>query len=77
MDSIEEVGVRAGKQAADLYKFREREGTCESERRALPDAVEASRLEAQQLSDGGSEQERVNAIYWQSYADAFEAGIAH
>jgi len=30
MASIEEVGARAGKQAADLHKAREREGTHDS-----------------------------------------------
>jgi hypothetical protein len=72
---IEDVGAAAGKQAADLYKAREREGTHDSTRRALPDAVKAARSEAQHLSVGGSEQEVVNAIYWQSYAEAFEAEI--
>jgi hypothetical protein len=58
MDSIEEVGARAGKRAADLYKAREREGT-----------------DAANLQDSPSEDERAVAIYWTSYAAAFEAGI--
>jgi hypothetical protein len=75
MDSIEQVGASAGKRTADLYKFRKQEGTCGSERRALPDAVRAANLEAQQFSDSESEDERAVAIYWQSYADAFEAAV--
>ena len=77
MNSIEEVGARAGKRAADLYKAREREGTCESERRALPDAVNAANLEAQQFSDSESEDERAVAIYWASYAEAFKIAFSN
>jgi hypothetical protein len=77
MESIEEAGARAGKHAAELYRFREWEGTCESERRALPDAVKAALLDAQKHHDSDSEDERAIAIYWASYTAAFEAGIVH
>jgi hypothetical protein len=75
MESIEEVGARAGKRAADLYKARERVGTHDSIRHALPDAVKAAKADAQKLQDSASEDERAVAIYWASYAEAFEAGI--
>ncbi len=77
MDSIEDVGARAGKRAADLYKFREWEGTCESERRALPDAVRAAKVDVAKFRDSDNEDERAVAIFWASYAQEFEAGIAH
>ena len=77
MDSIEEAGASAGKQAADLYQFRKWEGTCESERRALPDAVKAAKVDAAKFRDSDSEDERALAVYWQSFAEAFHAEIAH
>ena len=73
---IEDVGAAAGKRAADLYNFRKMDGACESIRSALPDAVKAANADAQRFKDSASEDERAVAIYWQSYADAFEAGIA-
>jgi hypothetical protein len=41
----------------------------------LSEKVKAANLEAQQLRDSASEDERAIAIYWASYAAAFETGI--
>jgi hypothetical protein len=71
---IETVGARAGSNAADICKARVLEGHtwCQP---MLSEKVKAANLEAQQLRDSASEDERAIAIYWASYAEAFEAGI--
>jgi hypothetical protein len=73
---IETVGARAGKRAADICKARVFEGHtwCQP---LLSERVRAANLEAQQLRDSESEDDRCIAIYWASYAEAFEAGIKH
>ncbi|MCP1915694.1 hypothetical protein J2R96_008174 [Bradyrhizobium elkanii] len=74
--TIEEAGAQAGKHAADLSKAHERDGTCESIRSALPDAVRAAKAEASKFQDSGSEHELACAIYWENYHEAFETWIA-
>jgi hypothetical protein len=73
---IETVGAAAGKQAADICKARVLEGHtwCQP---MLSEKVKAANLEAQQLRNSTSEDDRAVAIYWASYAAAFEAGIKH
>ncbi|MET4258470.1 uncharacterized protein with von Willebrand factor type A (vWA) domain [Bradyrhizobium sp. S3.12.5] len=73
--TIEETGAQAGMKAAEMYKARERDGTHEDIRRALPDAVKAARAEAAKFQDSDSEPERAVAIYWASYAEFFELGL--
>jgi hypothetical protein len=77
MESIEELGAAKGTAAANLYNARERDGTHDSIRRALPDAVKAAKADAAKLQDNESEDQRAVAIYWASFAEAFEAGIKH
>lgn len=69
--TIEEAGAQAGKRAADLYKAREQDGTCEEIRRALPDAVRAARAEAETRRNG-DQRERALAIYWENFHEQFE-----
>jgi hypothetical protein len=71
---IETVGASAGRAAADICKARALEGHtwCQP---LLSEKVKAANLEAQQLRDSASEDDRAVAIYWASFADSFEAGI--
>jgi hypothetical protein len=71
---IETVGASAGRAAADICKARVLEGHtwCQP---VLSQKVQAANLEAQQLRDSTSEDERAIAIYWTSYAAAFEVEI--
>ncbi|KYK44775.1 hypothetical protein A1D31_35725 [Bradyrhizobium liaoningense] len=73
--TVEELGAQAGKRAADLYRAREQDGTCQDIRRALPDAVRAARAEAETLRNG-DQRERDLAIYWQNFHEQFEIWIA-
>jgi hypothetical protein len=60
-DSVEQLGAAKGTAAANLYKASEREGTCETERRALPDAVKAAMADAAKFRDSDNEDERAIA----------------
>ncbi|KYK45157.1 hypothetical protein A1D31_11025 [Bradyrhizobium liaoningense] len=73
--TVEELGAQAGKRAADLYKARERDGTCEDIRRALPEAVRAAKAEAETRRNG-DQRERDLAIYWENFHEQFEIWIA-
>ena len=70
---IEDVGARAGKQAADVCQAKTREG--DPIRRSLFEKVQAARAEAQKLKDSASEDDRAVAIYWQSFSDEFNSAF--
>ncbi|PDT68574.1 hypothetical protein CO683_15305 [Bradyrhizobium ottawaense] len=74
--TLEEAGAQAGKRAAEIYKARGQDGTCEAIRRALPDAVKAAKAEAETLRNG-DQRERAVAIYWENFHEAFDFWIAH
>jgi hypothetical protein len=74
MQSIEEVGATAGRAAADICKSKTREG--DFIRRLLFEKVEAARLEAEQLKDSPSEDDRAVGIFWISYCQGFTSAFA-
>ena len=61
MESIETVGASAGREAAGICKARTADG--DIIRRLLSEKVKAANLEAQQLQDSESEDQRAIAIF--------------